>query len=128
MQRRSSFFLLLPNDTGKFASLVTQRTPGVQRNVDDLETNEFADVFGTIAEDLHLTRCDQVCLTGAEDDQAEQHDHGTIGEVPGDPYMEHGGEQIPLVDHPESRLHTFNHAVGSDVLEIIDLVDMRAST
>ena len=30
-------------------------------------------ILGTIAEDLHLTRCAQVCFTGAEDDQAEQH-------------------------------------------------------
>ena len=36
-------------------------------------------------------------------------------------------EQIPLPDHPESRHHTFNHAVGIDVLEIIDSVDSRSS-
>ena len=30
-------------------------------------------------------------FTGTQDDQAEQHDQGTIDEVPGDPYMEQGG-------------------------------------
>ena len=39
-----------------------ERTPGISRNLDDLETNEFADVFGTIAEDLHSARCAQVCF------------------------------------------------------------------
>ena len=36
-------------------------------------------------------------------------------------------EQIPLLDHRESRHHTFNHAVGIDVLEIIDSVNMPSS-
>ena len=35
-------------------------TPGIPRKADELETTEFADVLGTIAEDAHLTRCDQV--------------------------------------------------------------------
>ena len=55
------------------------------------ETNEFADVLSTIAEDLHLTRCDQVCFTGTEDDQVDERDHGTSDEVLGDAYMEQGG-------------------------------------
>ena len=63
-----------------------ERIPGISRNVS--ETYEFADVLGTIAEGLHLTRCDQVCFTRTGDDQAEQHFHGTINEVLGDPYME----------------------------------------
>ena len=105
------------------------------------ETYEFADVLGTIAEDRHLTRCDQVCLTGTEDDQAEQHDHGTIDEVLGDPDMERGGdapeeadreadppEQIPLLGHSESRPYTSSHEVGIDLFEIIDSVGMRSST
>ena len=37
-------------------------------------------------------------------------------------------EQIPVPGHPESRLYTFHHAVGIDVLEIIDLFDIRPST
>ena len=53
-----------------------------------LETVEFADVLGTIAEDFHLARCAQVCFTGTEEDQAERHDHGTIDEVLGDQDME----------------------------------------
>ena len=32
-----------------------ERTPGVPRNVVDLETNELADVLGTIVEDQHST-------------------------------------------------------------------------
>ena len=92
-----------------------ERIPGIPRNLGDLETNEFADVLGTTAEDLHSTRCAQVCFTGTEDDRAEQHDHGTIDEVLGDPDTERGidapedaerkadaPEQIPLLGHPES--------------------------
>ena len=84
--------------------------------MEDLETVEFADVFGPIAEDRHSTRCAQVCFTGVEEAQAEQHDHGTIDEVLGDQDRkeEEGDvldetdreanllEQIPLLGHPES--------------------------
>ena len=92
-----------------------ERTPGIPRKVDDLETVDFADVLGSIAEDQHLTRCAQVCFTCTEEDQAERHDQGTIDEVLGDQDMEEGGdaleeadreadlpEQMPLPDHPES--------------------------
>ena len=54
-----------------------ERTLGIPQNVEDLETVEFADVLGAIAEDQHLTRCAQVCFTGTEADQAEQRGHGT---------------------------------------------------
>ena len=40
--------------------------------------------------DQHLTWCAQVCFTGTEQDQAEQHDHGTIDEVLLDQDMEQG--------------------------------------
>ena len=91
-----------------------ERTPGIPRNVDDLDTVEFADVPGSIAEDQHLTRCAQVCFMGTEEDQAERHDQGTIDEVPGDQDMEGGDaleeadreadllEQMPLPGHPLS--------------------------
>ena len=92
-----------------------KRTPGIPRNVGDLETVEFMDVLGAIAEDQHLTRYAQVCFTVTEEDQAEQHDHGTIHEVLGDQDTERGGdapeeadreaellEQVPLPGHPES--------------------------
>ena len=118
-----------------------ERTLDIPQNLDDLEVNEFADVVRTIAEDLHLTQCAQVCFTGTEDDQAEQHDHGTNDKVRGDPDMEQGGdapeeadrevdlpERVPLPDHPESRPYTLNHEVGIDVFEIIDSVDKRSST
>ena len=58
-----------------------ERTPGIPRNVEDLETFEFTDVLGAIAEDHHLTRCAQVCFTGAQEDPAERHDRGTIDDV-----------------------------------------------
>ena len=45
-----------------------ESTFGISRNLDYLETNEFADVLGAIAEDQHLARCAQVCFTGTEDD------------------------------------------------------------
>ena len=67
-----------------------ERTPGIPRNVDDLETVEFAYVLSAIAENQHFTRCAHVCFTGTEEDQAEQHDHGTIDEVLGDQDMEEG--------------------------------------
>ena len=49
-----------------------EHTPGIPKNLDDLEANEFAYVVGAIAEDFHLTQCAQVCSTGTEDDQAGQ--------------------------------------------------------
>ena len=89
-----------------------ERTPGIPRNVEDLETVDFADVFGAIAEDLHLTRCAQICFAGTEEDEAEQHDQGTID---GDQDLQRGKgsleevdrvadllEQLPLPGHPES--------------------------
>ena len=78
-------------------------------------TIECADLLGTIAEDQHLTRCAQVCFAGTEEDQAEQHDQGTIDEVLEDQDAEGGGdaleeadreadllEQMLLPGHPES--------------------------
>ena len=81
--------------------------------MNDLGTDEFADVLGAIAEDQLFTRCAQACFTGTEEDQAERHDQGTIDEVLGDQDMEQGGdaladreadllEQVPLPGHPES--------------------------
>ena len=88
-----------------------ERTPGIRRNVEDLETVELADVLGAIVEDHHLTRCAQVCFTGTKENQTEQHDHGTIDVVLGDQDTEEGRdvldeadllEQIPLPGHQES--------------------------
>ena len=70
-----------------------EHTPGIPRDVEDLETVEFADVLSAIAEDQHLTRCAQVCFTGTEEDQAEQRDQGTIDEVLGDQDKE-GGDAL----------------------------------
>ena len=66
----------------------TNVLPVHPQNLDDPEANKFSDVVGVIAEDLLLTQCAQVCFTGKEEDQAEQHDHGTIDEVLGDSDME----------------------------------------
>ena len=82
-----------------------KRTPGIPRSVENLETVEFAEVLGAIAEGLHLTRCAQVCFTGLQEDQAEQHGHGTIDEVLGDQDME--GGRVQLSD--ESKCHFPNH-------------------
>ena len=38
-----------------------ERIPGIPRNLDDLDTNEFANVLGTIAEDVQLIQCGQIC-------------------------------------------------------------------
>ena len=118
-----------------------ERTTGIPQNLDDPEANEFTDVVGAIAEDFQLTQCAQVCSTGTEDDQAEQHDYGTISEVLGDPHTERGRdapeeadreadppEQIPLPGYPESRPCSFNHEVGIGVFEIIDSVSKRFLT
>ena len=65
-----------------------ERTLSIAQNVEDLETVEFTDNIGAIAEDQHLTRCAQVCFAGTEDDRAEQQDQGTVDEVLGDQDME----------------------------------------
>ena len=83
--------------------------------MDDLETVEFTDLLGAIAEDQHLTRCAQVCFADTQEDQAEQHDQGTIDDVLEDQDVEEKGEaleeadreadlleQMPLPGHPES--------------------------
>ena len=118
-----------------------ERTTGIPQNLDDSRANEFTDVVGVIAEDLHLTQCAQVCSTGTEEDQTEQHDHGTISEVLGDSHMERGGgapeeadreadplEQTPLPGYPESRLYSCSHEAGIDVFEIIGSVSKRFLT
>ena len=77
--------------------------------------SSFAGIIGAIAEDLHLTRCAQVCFTGTEEDQTEQRGQGTIDEVLGDQDKREEGdtleeadreadllEQIPPPGHPES--------------------------
>ena len=76
-------------------------------------------------------------VPGTEDDQAEQHGHGTIDQVLGDPDMERGGddpevdrevdlpERIPLPDHSESRPYSLTHVAGIDVFEIINSVSKR---
>ena len=38
-----------------------ERFPGTPQNLDNLDTNEFANVLGTIAEDVHFIQCDQTC-------------------------------------------------------------------
>ena len=137
-KRGLDFLCNFPVTPEHLRSWTLDRIPGILRNLDDLETNEFADVLGTIVEDLHLTRCVPVCFTGTED---EQHDHGTIDEVLGNPDMDQGGdaaeeadreahlpEHIPLPSLSESRPCTFNHEVGINVFEISDSIDMCAST
>ena len=42
-------------------------TLGIPRNLEDLETFEFADVLGAIAKDHDLTRCAQVCFAGTKE-------------------------------------------------------------
>ena len=106
------------NNTAKLECLrlwAHERTPGIPRNVEDLETVEFADVLGAIAEGNNLTRCAQVCFAGTEDDQAERHARSTIDEVLEDQDEDEKGDfleeadqeadllhHIPLLGHPES--------------------------
>ena len=62
--------------------------------MEDLETVEIANILCAIAEELHLTRCAQVCFTGTEEDQAEQQDQGTIDDVLGDQDLEQGEDVL----------------------------------
>ena len=109
------FFCSCPVTLESLRLWAHERTLGIPRNVEDLETVEFADVLGAIAEGQDLTRSAQECFTGTEEDQAEQRDHGSIDEVLGDQDMAQGGdvleeaeraadllEQMPLPRHPES--------------------------
>ena len=82
-----------------------EHTPGIPRDVEDLETVEFADVLSAIAEDQHLTQCADVCFTGTEEDQAEQRDQGTTDEVLGDQDME-GGDALHEDDREAGLLET----------------------
>ena len=110
-----AFFCNCPVTLDNLRLWAHERTPCIPRNVDDLETIEFADVLGSVAKDQHLTRCAQVCFMGTEENQAERHDQGSIDEVLGDQDMEEEGdaveeadgeadllEQMPLPGHPET--------------------------
>ena len=54
----------------------------------------FLDMLGAIAEELHLTRCAQVCFRCTEEDQAEQLDKGTVDDVLGDQTMGQGKDVL----------------------------------
>ena len=107
-----AFFRNCPLTLENLRLWARERTPGVPRNVDDLETIEFADLLGTIAENQDLTRCAQVCFAGTKEDcQAQQHDQGTIDEVLEHQDVGEGGdvleeadilEQMSQLGHPES--------------------------
>ena len=93
-----AFFCNCPAALDSLRLWAHERTPGIPRNMEDLETFEFANVLGAIAEDLHLSRCAQVCFAGKEEDQAERHDHGTIDEVRVDQDMEEGRDVLDEAD------------------------------
>ena len=103
-----AFFCNCPTTLEILRLWAHERTRGVPRNVDDLETVGLADVLGSIAEDQHLTRCAQVCFTGTEEDQAERRDQGTIDMEGGGDALEEADreadllEQVPLPGHPDS--------------------------
>ena len=110
-----AFFCTCPTTFEHLRLWAHERTPGIPRNVDGLDTIEFADLLGTIADDQHFARCAQVCFADTEEDQVEQHDQGTIDEVVEDQDVEGGGdaleeadreadlpEQMPLLGHPVS--------------------------
>ena len=61
--------------------LTHKHDSGIPQILYSQDTVEFSDIFGTIIEHLPLSRCAEVCFTGAEEDQAEQHGHGTIDEL-----------------------------------------------
>ena len=51
-----AFFCNCPVTQENLRLWAYERTLGIPRTVDDLETVEFADVLGAIAEDQHMTR------------------------------------------------------------------------
>ena len=53
-KRDPAFFCNCPTTLGNLRLWAHERTLGIPRNVDDLETIEFADVLGAIAEDQHF--------------------------------------------------------------------------
>ena len=61
-----AFFCISPTTLEILRLWAHERTLGVPRNVNDLETIDFAEKLGTIAAYQHLTRCVQACLAGAE--------------------------------------------------------------
>ena len=83
VQRNLAFFFYFLATLESLRFWARERTPGIPRNVEDLETVELFNVLGAIAEDQHLTRCAQVCFTGTEKDLAEQRHQRTIDEVLG---------------------------------------------
>ena len=119
-----AFFCSYPVTLETLRLWAHKRTLDIPRNVEGLVTVEFADELGAIAEDHRSTRCAQVCFTGSEEDQVEQHDRGAIDEVLEDQDMQEGRdvldeahrdadllEQMPLLvylelilllGHPES--------------------------
>ena len=89
-----------------------ERIPGISRNL--AERCEFAGVLGTNAEDLHLTRRDQVCFTGTEEDPAKQHNQGTMHEVLGDQHMEQisdAPEEAEQEVDPPKELHMLKYGL-----------------
>ena len=72
-------------------------------------------ILWTIAEDVHLILCDQICSQVQKTTKTSGHDHGTIDKVLGDTDTERAGdaperadrgavppEQIPLLSQPGS--------------------------
>ena len=60
------FFCNCPTTLENLRLWAHEHTLNVPRNVDDLETIEFADLLGTIAEDQHSTRCAHVRFAGTQ--------------------------------------------------------------
>ena len=81
-----AFFCKCPITTDLLRLWAQERTPGVLRDADNLQSVEIADISGAIAEDRHLTQCAQMCFVGTEEDQSEPHDQGTIDDILEDQY------------------------------------------
>ena len=74
-----AFFCNCPTTLESLRLWAHERNPGIPRM--DLETIEFADVLGAIADLQHLTRCAQVCFAGTEEVQAQQRDQERLTKV-----------------------------------------------
>ena len=73
-----------PITTDRLRLWAHERTNGVPRDVDDLQSVELADIIGAIDEDRHLTLCAPQCFVGAEGEESEPHDQGTIDDILGE--------------------------------------------
>ena len=107
--------------------LAHQRTPGTPRKVDDLQSVEFANIVGAIADDLPLTECTQICFVVTWEDQSEPHDQGTIDDFLGKQEMNEFPGAIGAGGEDGSRGKVCVNLVSSDVFGDVSFLEESES-